>query len=113
MTDPIQILEIEIIQIIDPESLYRIDIEIILTIRTGTIQTIQTLDIKIIDNKIILTTDQTIIIIKKGHATIHRTEVQAITTDKDTTLNHHKGITHVIKNDNNIIGVIHLNIKDK
>ena len=78
-----------------------------------TIQTIETLDIKIIDHAIILTTDQNIIIIKIDHATIHRTEVQTLTTDKGTTLNHHEGITHVIKIHNKIIGVVHLNIKDK
>ena len=71
--------------------------EIIPTIGIETIQTIETLDIKIIDHAIILTTNPIIIIIKLDHAIIHRTEIQAITTDKETTLNHPIGITHVIK----------------
>ena len=78
-----------------------------------TIQTIETLDIKIIDHAIIQTTDQNIIFVKIDHAIIYRTEAQAITTDKETTLNQHIGITHVIKIRIKIIGVIHLNIKDK
>ena len=53
---------------------------------------IDIINIKIIDHEIILTTDQTIkdqiiITITKDHVTIHRTEVQVITTDKETTLN--------------------------
>ena len=72
------------------------DIENIPTIGEKTIKTIEILDIKIIDHAIILTTDQTIIVIKIDHTTIHRTEIQAITIDKRTTLNHHIGITHVI-----------------
>ena len=71
----------------------------------------ETLDIKIIDHAIIQTTDQSTIIIKTDHAIIHGTEAQAIRTDKETTLNHHKGV-NVIKIHNKIIGVIHLNIKD-
>ena len=59
----------------------------------------------------ILTTDQNITNIKIDHATIHETEVQAITTDKETTLSHQIGITHVIKIHNKIIEVLHLNIK--
>ena len=112
-TDLIQILEIEIIQIIDLETLHTIDLEILRTNGIGTIQTIEFLVIKIIDHAIIQTTDQNIIIIKIDHAIIHRREAQAITTDKEATLNHHKGITHVIKIHNKIIGVTHLNIKDK
>ena len=112
-TDPIQTLETEIIQIIDLETLHTIDLEITPTIGIETIQTIKTLDIKIIDHAIILTTDQNIMIIKKDHATIHRTEVQAVTTDKGTTLNPHIGITHVIIIHTKIIGVVHPNIKDK
>ena len=45
--------------------------------------------------------------------TIHKKEIQVITTDKGTTLNHHIGITHIIKIHNKIIGVVHLNIKGK
>ena len=97
MPVPVQILEIEIIQIIDLETFHAIDIEIIPTIGIETIQTIETLDIKIIDHAIILTTDQNINIIKIDHAIIHTTEVQAKTTDRGTTLNHHIGITHMIK----------------
>ena len=110
---PIQILEIEIIQMIDLETLHTIDTEIIPTIGIETIQTNNTLDNKIIDQTIILTTDQNITIIKIDHATVHRTEVQAITIDKETTLNHHIGITHFIKIHKKIIGVVHLNIKEK
>ena len=71
-----------------------------------------------IDHSIILTTDQTIkdqniITIKIDPPTIHRTEIQVITTDKETTLNHQIGITHVIKIHNKIIEVVHLNIKGK
>ena len=102
-TDPIQILEIENIQIIDLETLHTIDIEIILTIGIETIQTIETLDIKIIDHAIIQKADQNKIIIKIDHAIIQRTEAQAITTDKETTLNHDIGKRHVIKIHNKII----------
>ena len=94
---PIPILEIEIIQIIDLDTLHTIDIENIPTIGIETIQTIKTLDLKIIDHAIFLTTDIKIVIIKIDHATVHRTEVQDITTDKRTTLNHHIEETHVIK----------------
>ena len=108
MTGPIQILEIEIIQLLDLETLLTIDVKIILTIGIETIQTIETPDIKIIDHAIIQTKDENIIIIKIDHAIIHRTEAQAITTDKEITLYHHIGITHVIKIHSKIIGVIHL-----
>ena len=110
---PIQIQGIEVIQTIDLETLHTIDIEIIPTIGIETILTIEILHIKIIDHAIILTTDQNIIDIKIDHATIHRTEIQAITIDKGTTLNHHIGITHVIKIHHKFIRVVHLNIKDK
>ena len=110
---PVLVLEKEIIKIIGLQTFHRIDIEIILTIGIETIQTIKTLDIKLIDHANILTTDQNTTIIKIAHAIIHRTEVQAITTDKKTTLNHHIGITHVIKVHNKIIGLVQLNIKGK
>ena len=45
------------------------------------------------------------------HATIHKTETQVITTDKETTLNRHIGISNVIKIFIKIIEVVHLNIK--
>ena len=113
MPDPIQILEIEIIQIIDPVTLHTIDIDISPTIGIETLQTIETIVIKTIDHAIILITYQNIVILKIDHAIIHSKEVQAITTDKETTLNHHIGITHIIKIHKKIIGVVHLNIKDK
>ena len=91
MPVPIQILEIEIIQIIDLETVHTIDIEINPTIGIKIIQTTETLDYSKNDHASILTTDQNIIIIKIDHAIIHRTEVQAKTTDKGTTLNHHIG----------------------
>ena len=97
----------------DQETLHTIKIEFIPTIGIETIQTIETLDIKIIDPAIILTTDQNIKVIRIDHATIHRTEIQAITIDKRTSLNHHIRITHVIKVHNKIIGVVQINIKDK
>ena len=50
---------------------------------------------------------------KIDHTTIHKTESQFITTDRETTLNHHKGVTHVIIFQNNIKVVVHLNIKEK
>ena len=110
---PVPFLEIEIIQIIDLETLHTIDIKVFPTIGIETIQTIETLDIKIIGLAIILTTDQNITIFKKDQATVHKLEVQAITTDKETILNHHIGITHVIKFQNKTIGVVHLNVKGK
>ena len=118
MPVPIQILEIDFIQMIDLETLHTIEIEIIPTIGIETIQMIEIIDIKIIDHTIILTTDQTntaqnIIMIKIDNAIIHRTEIQVITIDKETTLNHHIGITHVIKIHSKIIEVVHLNIKGK
>ena len=63
---------------------------------------IEIINIKKIDHAIILTTDQTIKdqsikTIKIDHATIYRTEIQVITTDKETTLNHHIGITTLSK----------------
>ena len=118
MSALIQILEIKIIQIIDLETLHIIEIEIIPTIGIETIQMIEILDIKVTDQAIILTTDQTITdqnitTIKIDHAIIHRTEIQVITIDKETTLSHHIGITHVIKIHKKIIEVVHLNIKGK
>ena len=100
MSVPIQILEKKIIQIIDPETLHTIEIEICPTIGITTIQMIEIIDV--IDHVIILTTDQTITdqnitTIKIDHAIIHRTEIQVVTIDKETTLSHHIGITHVIK----------------
>ena len=75
-------------------------------------------DIKTIDHVIILTTDQTtkdhvITTIKIDHAIIHTIEIQIISIDKKTTLNHHIGTTHVIQTLNKNIEVLHQNIKDK
>ena len=103
---------------IDLETLHIIEIEIIPTIGIETIQMIEIIDIKIIDHAIILITvqtikDQNILTIKIDHATIHRTKIQVITTDKETTLNHLIGITQVIKNHYKIIEVEYLNIKGK
>ena len=112
MTDPIRILEIEFIHIIDIENLHTTDTETILTNGIETFQTIEIPDINIIDHAIIQTKDQNIIIIKIDHAIIHKTEVQAI-TDNETTVNLHPGTTQVIIIHNKIIGVKHLNIKDK
>ena len=118
MPVPIQILEIEFIQIIDLETLHTIEIELIPTVGIETIQMIEILDIKIIDHVIILTTNQTITdqnisTIKIDHAIIHRTEIQVIAIDRETTLSDHIEITHVIKIHNKIIGEKHLNIKNK
>ena len=79
---------------------------------------IEILDIKIIDHVIILITDQNITdqnisTIEIDHAIIQRTEVQVIAIDRETSLSHHIGITHVIKIHNKIRGVVHLNIKGK
>ena len=103
---------------IDLETLHIKEIELIPTIGIETIQMIEIIITKIIDHAINLTTDQTIknqnkITINKDHATIQRTEIQVITTDKETTLNHHIGKTQVIKIHNKIKEVVHLNIKGK
>ena len=103
---------------IDLETLHIIEIENIPTIGIKKFQMIEIINVEIIDHAIILTTDQTIkdqnvITIKIVHATIHRIDFQVITTDKETTLSHHIGITHVIKFNNKIIEVVHLNIKSK
>ena len=101
---------------IDLETVHKIEIEIIPTIGIETIQMIEIINIKIIDHAIILTTDQiikdqNITTIKIDHATIHRTDIQVKTTDKETTLNPHIGVRHVIKIHNKIIEVVHLKIK--
>ena len=108
----------DFIQMTDLETLHIKEIEIIPTIRMETNQLIEIMDIKKIDHAIILTTDQTIkdqniITIKTDHWIVHRPEIEVITTDKETTLNHHKGIRHVIKFHNKIIEVVNLNIKGK
>ena len=67
---------------------------------------------------IILTTDQTIkdqviTTIKIDQAIIHKKEIQIITIDRATSLNHHIELTHVIQILNKNIEVIHQNTKDK
>ena len=114
----IQILGIDVIQMIDLETLHTIEIEIIPTIGLETTQMIEIIDIKKLDHAIFLTADQTITdqnitTIKIDHAIINRTEIQDITTDKETNVNHHIRITHVIKIHNKITGVVHLNIEGR
>ena len=92
-----------------------LEIEITLT---ETIQMIEKISFKIIDHAVILTTDRTIkdqniITIKIDHATIHKTEIQIITTDKETSLSHYIKTIHVIKIHNKNVEVVHLNIKGK
>ena len=115
---PIQTLEKVIIQMIDLETMHIIETEIFPTIGIETSRMIEIINIKIIDHAIILTTDRTmkdqnIITIKTDHATIHRTEIQVITTDIETSLNHHIGRTHVIRIHNKIIDVVHQKFKSK
>ena len=102
---------------IDLETLHITEIEISLTLETETIQMIGIRNTKIIDHVIILTDqtikDQAITTIKTNHAIIQKTEIQIITIDKETTLNHHIEITHVIQILSKNIEVIHQNIKDK
>ena len=93
----IHVLEIDIIQLIDLETLYKKEIETIPTIGIEIIQTIEIIDVKIVDHAILLTTNQTILdqnilTIKIDHAIIHRTEIQIITMNKETTLNHNIGL---------------------
>ena len=114
---PIQIQETEVIQMIDLETLHIIEIEFLSTIRIETFQMIEIINI-VIDHANLLTTDRTIkdqniTNIKIDHAKIHKTEIQDITTDEQTTLNHHIGKIHVIKIPKKIKKVVHLNIKCK
>ena len=79
---------------------------------------IDIINIKITDHEIIQTTDQTIkdqiiMIITIDHATIHKTEIQIIKTDREIIPNHHIRIIHFIKIHNNTIKVVHLKNKDK
>ena len=103
---------------IDQETLHIIEIEIVPTIGIETIHLIEDINVARIDHAIFPIKDQTIedqdiITIKIDHTTVHRTEVQVITTDKETNLNHHIGTTHVIQINNKIIKVVYINIKDK
>ena len=77
-------------------------IEIIPTIGTVATQIIEIKDIKTKDHEVTLATDRIIkdlitTIIKIDHTTTHILEVRTITIDKETTLIHHIGITHVIQ----------------
>ena len=100
---------------IDQETLHILEIEINPTIGMETIQMIEIKNIKTIDHVIVLTTDQIIknqvkATIKTNNATIHKKEIQTITIDKENTLNHHIGITKILKTK---IEATHQNIKDK
>ena len=115
---PIHTPGIDTNPMIDLENLHIIETEIIPTIEIETIQMIEIKDIKTIDHEIFRTTDQTIkdhviTTVKIDHAIIHKIEIQIITINKETTLNHRIEITHVIKILNKNIQVIHQNIKVK
>ena len=108
---PIHILGIDTIQMIDQETHYTIDIEIIPTLETEVIQ-ITAINNITIDHKIIQTIDQItkdliITIIKIDHEKIHNTGIKTIIINKETTLNHLIGITHVIQTLKTHIEVIH------
>ena len=114
---PIHILGIDTTQMIDQETHHTIDTEIIPTIGTEVIRIIEIHNI-IIDHEIIQTTDQITndpitTIIKIDHQIIHKIGIQTIKIDKETTLNHLIGITHVIPTLKKNIEVIHQNIRDK
>ena len=57
--------------------------------------------------------DQIIATIKIDQAITHKIEFQTITLDKETTHNHHIGITHVIQIPKTNIEATHQNIKDE
>ena len=114
---PIHILGIDTIQMIDQETHHTIDTEIVPTIGTEVIQVIAINNITI-DHEIIQTIDQItkdliITIIKIDLEKFHNTGIQTITIDKETTLIHLIGITHVIQTLKTNIEVIHQNIRHK
>ena len=114
---PIHILGIDTIQMIDQETHHTIDTEIIPTIGTEAIQIIAINKITI-DHEVVQTIDQItkgliITIIKIDHEKIHSTGIQTITKNRETTLNHLIGITHVIQTLKANIEVIHQHIRDK
>ena len=114
---PIHILGIDTFEMLDQETHHTIDKEIIPTIETEAIQIIETKDI-IIDHEIVQTTyqinkDLIITIITIDHKKIHKIEIQTITIDNETTLNHLIEITHVIQILKTNIEAIHQNIRDK
>ena len=115
---PIHNLGQDIIAMINQEIHRTIDIETIPTIGVEATQIIETNDIKTIDHAIIQTTDQitkdlTTIIIKIDHEITHKTGIQVTTIDKETTLNHLIGITHVIPILKPNTEAIRQNIKDQ
>ena len=87
---------------IDQEILRTIDMGNSPTIGIEATQIIEIKDIKTIDHEIILATDLIIkepntTIIKIDQATTHKIEIRTIIIDKEITLNHNIGITHVIQ----------------
>ena len=103
---------------IDQETLLIIEIEIIPTIGIEIIQMIETKGIKTLVHVIILTTDQSIkdqivTTINIDHAITHKTEIQTMTINQETTLNHYIGITHVNQIPKTNIEGTSQNIKDK
>ena len=89
---------------------------IIPTIGTEIIQIIAINNITI-DHEMIRTIDQItkdliITIMKLDHEKIHNIGIETITINKETTLNHLIGITHVIQTLKTNIEVIHQNIRD-
>ena len=114
---PIHILGIDTIQMIDQETHHTIDIEIIPTIGTEVIQIIAINNITI-DHEIIQTIDQITkdlikTIIKIDHQKIHNIGIKTITINKEITLNHLIGMTHVIQTLKTNIEKMHQNIRDK
>ena len=114
---PIHILGIDTIQMIDQETHHTIDTEIVPTKGTEVIQVIAinniTIDHEIIQTIDRITKDLIITIIKIDLEKVHNTGIQTITIDKETTLIHLIGITHVIQTLKTNIEVIHQNIRDK
>ena len=103
---------------IDQETPRTIEVGFIPTKGIEASQIIEINDIKTIDHEIILATDQmikdlTTTTIERYHVIIHKIEIRTITIDKETTLNHHIEITHVIQILKPNVEVIHQNIKDK
>ena len=103
---------------IDQETFCTLEIEIIPIIGIEVTQIIEIKSIKTKDHEIILTTDQTIkdlfiTTIKMDQAINHKMDFRTTTKDKETNLNHHIGITHVIQILKTIIGATHQNIKVK
>ena len=113
----IHILGLDNIQMTDQETDRTTNIEIIQTIETEAIQIIA-INVIIIDHEIIQTADQItkdliITIIKIDHEKIHKTGIQTIRIDKETTLNHLIEKTLIIQILKTSIEVIRRNIRDK